>query len=67
MLASDTILADLTGLCKPDPMSGVVEYEPVRDQLIDMYGHEVDHPDFVHLFRFVLAAGGATSVHLSRI
>ena len=44
------ILAALTLLCKPDPLSGVVEYEPVRDQLIDMYGPAVDHPDFVYLF-----------------
>ena len=37
------ILAALTLLCKPDPLNGVVEYEPVRHQLIDMYGPAVDH------------------------
>ena len=40
------ILAALTNLCNPDPTTGSVEYIPVRDRLIDLYGAAVDHPDF---------------------
>ena len=61
------ILVALAGLCTPDPKSGTVEYIPVRDRLIDLYGSAVDHPEFIYLFRFVLMSGGATSVHLANL
>ena len=51
------ILTTLVGLCKPDPQ-GCVRFEPVRDKLIDLYGSEIDHPDFLHLFKVVCDAGG---------
>ena len=59
------IMSTLTSLCIPHPTSGPVAYEPVRDKLLDLYGADVDHPDFVHWFRFILAAGGAGSLHLA--
>ena len=46
------ILAALRSFRTPDPRSGVVEYEPVRDSLLDLYGPAVDNPDFVFVFRF---------------
>ena len=51
------IMSTLVGLCKPDPQ-GCVPFEPVRDKLIDLYGTEIDHPDFLHLFKVVCDAGG---------
>ena len=51
------IMSTLVGLCKPDPR-GCVPFEPVRDKLIDLYGTEIDHPDFLHLFKVVVDAGG---------
>ena len=57
------ILTTLVGLCKPDPR-GCVPFEPVRDRLIDLYGAEIDHPDFLHLFKVVIDAGGEGSIHM---
>ena len=57
------IMSTLVKLCKPDP-EGVVLFEPVRDKLVEYYGAAVDHPDFVHVFKLVCDAGGATSVHM---
>ena len=57
------IWATLVRLCEPDP-EGAVHFDPVRDKLIELYGSAVDHPDFVHAFRLVCDAGGATSVHM---
>ena len=57
------ILSTLVGLCKPDPQ-GCVPFEPVRDKLIDLYGAEIDHPDFLHLFKLVCDAGGEGSIHM---
>ena len=51
------IMATLVRLCEPEP-DGSVPYEPVRDKLIDLYGAAVDHPDFVHVFKLVIDAGG---------
>eukprot|EP00959_Pyramimonas_sp_CCMP1952_P001558 32003-Pyramimonas_sp.AAC.1 len=51
------ILSTLVGLCKPGP-DGCVPFEPVRDRLIDLYGAEIDHPDFLHLFKVACDAGG---------
>ena len=60
------IMNTLVSLCKPDPKahSAVVEFEPIRDKMVDLYGCLVDHADFHHAFRFVLDAGGADSRHL---
>ena len=57
------IMSTLVGLCKPDPQ-GCVPFEPVRDKLIDLYGTEIDHPDFLHLFKVVCDAGGESSIHM---
>ena len=57
------IMSTLVNLCNPKH-SKEVPFEPVRDQLIDLYGAAVDHPDFVHAFRLVIDAGGARSVHM---
>ena len=57
------IMSTLTTLCKPDP-TGVVLFEPVRDKLIELFGSQVDHPDFVFAFRLVNDAGGAASKHM---
>ena len=57
------IMSTLVGLCKPDPR-GCVPFEPVRDKLIDLYGTEIDHPDFLHLFKVVVDAGGESSIHM---
>ena len=57
------IMSTLVGLCRPDPQ-GCLPFEPVRDQLIDLYGSEIDHPDFLHLFKLVCDAGGEGSIHL---
>ena len=56
-------MATLVKLCKPDA-SGSVHFDPVQDKLIDLDGAAVDHPDFVHDFKLVCDAGGATSVHM---
>ena len=55
------IMSTLAGLCKPDPKSGAVLFQPVLDQLVKFYGRQVGHPDFHHAFRFVMSAGGAGS------
>ena len=57
------IMSTLVGLCKPDP-NGCVPFEPVREKLIDLYGTEIDHPDFLNLFKVVCDAGGEGSVHM---
>ncbi|CAK0895420.1 unnamed protein product, partial [Prorocentrum cordatum] len=57
------ILSTLVGLCKPDP-HGCVPFEPVRGKLIDLYGAEIDHPDFLRLFKLVRDAGGEGSIHM---
>ena len=41
------IMATLVKLCEPDPQ-GAVQFEPVRDKLIELYGSAVDHPEFLH-------------------
>ena len=45
------IMSTLAGLCKPDPTSGAVPFEPVRDTLVGLYGAQVDHPEFHNAFR----------------
>jgi len=57
------IMSTLVALCQPCP-KGCVPFDPVRDNIIDLYGAAVDHPDFVHAFRLVIDAGGAGSVHM---
>ena len=39
------IVKAMQDLLTPDPMSGVVKYEPVLDRLIGLYGSNVDNPD----------------------
>ena len=53
----------LVYLCKPDP-GGPKLLNSMRDKLVDLYGHAVDHPDLINAFKFVLAAGGADSPHM---
>ena len=60
------IMSSLVSLCVPD-CRGNVQFDPVRDKLIDLYGSAVDHPDSVHAFRLVMAAGGADSVHMTEL
>ena len=57
------IMKTLVALCEPTP-DGVVHFDPVRDQLIELYGTAVDHPDFVNAFRLVMVAGGSSSMHM---
>ena len=54
----------LVGLCKPDPLTGAIPYEPIRDKLIDLYGSAADNPNLLSMFRLVLDAGGSKSPHL---
>ena len=61
------IFAAMTNLLNPDPANGIVEYEPVRDQLIDLYGSSVNNPDFVFVFRFAMAAGGRGSIRFQTL
>ena len=50
------IFTAMANLMNPNPANGVVECEPVRDQLIDLYGSVVNNLDFV--FCFSLWYGG---------
>ena len=62
------IMKTLVSLCKPSPgslQSTVVEFEPIRNKMLDLYGHSVDHPDFFKAFQLVLDAGGAESPHMA--
>ena len=59
----------LVSLCKPSPKDGeigstVVEFEPIRSKMLDLYGASVDHPDFFKAFQLVVDAGGAGSPHM---
>ena len=58
------VMSTLARLCKPDPSSGSVPFQPVLDKLVGLYGSQVDHPDFHQAFRFVVSAGGADSMHI---
>ena len=49
------IMKTLVSLCKPSPGAGalqstVVEFEPIRNKMLDLYGSSVDHPDFFKAF-----------------
>jgi hypothetical protein len=61
------IFTAMKNLLNPDPANGVVEYEPVRDQLIEWYGSSVNNLDLVFVFRFAMAAGGKDSIWLQRM
>ena len=61
------IFTAMTNLLNPDPTNGIVEYEPVRDQLIELYGPSVNDLDFVFVFRFAMSAGGKGSIWLERL
>ena len=62
------IFTAMANLLNPDPMNGnIVEFEPVRDQLIDLYGSSVNNLDLVFVFRFAMAAGGKGSIWLQRL
>ena len=55
------IMKTLVSLCKPSPESvgsTVVEFEPIRSKMVDLYGAAVDHPDFYKAFKLILDAGG---------
>ena len=54
----------LVGLCKPDPLTGAIPYEPIRDKMIDLYGSAADNPNMLNMFRLVMDAGGSESPHL---
>ena len=47
------IVAAMHKLLNPDPKDGSVAYEPVRDKLIELYGWNVDNPEFVFVYRFL--------------
>ena len=61
------IFIGMTNLLNPDPDTGVVMYEPVRDQLVDVYGPSVNDVDFIFVFRFAMAAGGKMSIWIARL
>ena len=53
-------LRNLVNLCEPGP-GMEVKFEPVQAKLRNMFGSEIDHPDWVKAFEVVLLAGGKTS------
>ena len=57
------IMATLVALCKPDPR-GIVQFDPVRDKLVELYGGAAEHPDYTHAFKLVIDAGGCGSTHM---
>ena len=63
--AHTEIMRTLVGLCKPDPHSTVVEFDPLRSRMVDLYGADVDNGDFHHAFRLVMDAGGSESPHMA--
>ena len=61
------VMQTLVSLCRPSPgsyPSTVVEFEPIRSKMLDLYGASVGHPDFYKAFQLVLDAGGADSPHM---
>ena len=58
------IMNFLAGLCNPDPRTGTVPWEPVRDKMVELYGAAVDHPDFFQAFTLVMSVGGGKSLHI---
>ena len=48
------IVKTMQALLNPDPTTGVVKYEPVRDKLIELYGSNVDNPECLYVFRFYM-------------
>ena len=58
------IMSTLASLCTPDPQGIVLPFELVRDKMLGMYGAAVDNENFAHVFRLVIDAGGADSVHM---
>ena len=61
------IWSALENLCDPSPRSGQIEWEPVRDKLIDMYGEDANDINLVEMFKFILSAGAKGSPHLKDI
>ena len=63
------IMNTLVGLCKPSPddLEGKVPFDPVREKMVELYGANVDHPDFFHAFRVVMDAGGHDSTHMTNL
>ena len=45
------IWSAMENLCKPDPRSSIIKFEPVRDKLIDMYGAAADDINMLYMFR----------------
>ena len=62
--AHTEVMHTLVKLCKTDPYSGAVAFEPIRDKMLELYGSTIDHPDFHHAFRVVMDSGGSKSPHM---
>ena len=60
------VMKTLVGLCKPEPSCTDlnVQFEPIRSKMVDYYGCQVDHPDFLQAFRLIMDCGGFGSPHL---
>ena len=62
--AHTEVMHTLVKLCKTDPYSGAVAFEPIRDKMLELYGSTIDHPDFHHAIRVVMDSGGSESPHM---
>ena len=61
------IFTAMTNLLNPDPTNGVVEYEPVRDQLIEIYGPCLNDLDFEFVFIFARQQHSRGEIWLQRL
>ena len=52
-------------LCTPDPTSGHIRWEPVRDKLEEMYGPAAEDVELLDMFKFQVGAGAKGSKHLA--
>ena len=57
----------LRSLCKPDPVTGVLAFEPVRKNLIDLFGVAVDQCGLSSAFQLIMDLGGGDSAYLEHL
>lgn len=58
------IWSALRSLCKPDPTTGGLAFEPVKDQLIRLFGFGVDQCGLSSAFQLIMDVGGGDSAYL---
>ena len=61
------IWSALRSLCKPDPVTGVLAFEPVRKDLIDLFGFGVDQCGLSSAFQLIMDLGGGDSGYLEQL